>query len=93
MIDSSPIASDHVFQKFLIHLVRRMALAIFILFAVSLITFIASRVAGDPLSLRMSPDAAREYPDLLAEELALDKPRIQQYFIFIGNAWTLDFGD
>ena len=74
------------------YLVRRLALAIVTLLAVSLIIFIMSRASGDPRHMMLDDYSTEEDWQRMGEVLGLDKPYYQQYFIFIGNAFRGDFG-
>lgn len=74
------------------YLVRRLALAIVTLLAVSLIIFIMSRASGDPRHMMLDDYSTEEDWQRMGEVLGLDRPYYQQYFIFIGNAFRGDFG-
>ena len=74
------------------YLVRRLALAVVTLLAVSLIIFIMSRASGDPRHIMLDDYSTEEDWQRMGEVLGLDKPYYQQYFIFIGNAFRGDFG-
>ena len=74
------------------YLLRRLVLAIITLLAVSLIIFILSRSAGDPVSLMLDEYSTQEDIDRLMEKLGTDKPYYQQYFIFLRDAVQGDFG-
>ena len=74
------------------YLVRRLALAVVTLLAVSLIIFILSRSAGDPVSLMLDEYSTQEDIDRMMAKLGTDKPYYQQYFIFLRDALRGDFG-
>ena len=74
------------------YLVRRLALAVVTLLAVSLIIFIMSRASGDPRHIMLDDYSTEEDWRRMGEVLGLDRPYYQQYFIFIGNAFRGDFG-
>ena len=74
------------------YLLRRLALAIVTLLAVSLIIFILSRSAGDPVSLMLDEYSTQEDIDRMMAKLGTDKPYYQQYFIFLRDAVRGDFG-
>ena len=73
------------------YLVRRLALAVVTLLAVSLIIFVMSRASGDPRHI-MDDYSTEEDWRRMGEVLGLNKPYYQQYFIFPGNAVQGDFG-
>ena len=74
------------------YLVRRLVLAIVTLLAVSLIIFILSRSAGDPVSLMLDEYSTQEDIDRMMAKLGTDKPYYEQYFIFLRDALRGDFG-
>ena len=76
-------------QKFL---VRRLVLAVVTLLAVSLIIFILSRSAGDPVSLMLDEYSTQEDIDRMMAKLGTDKPYYQQYFLFLRDGLRGDFG-
>ena len=74
------------------YLVRRLVLAVITLLAVSLIIFILSRSAGDPVSLMLDEYSTQEDIDRMMAKLGTDKPYYQQYFIFLRDAVQGDLG-
>ena len=74
------------------YLVRRLILAVVTLLAVSLIIFILSRSAGDPVSLMLDEYSTQEDIDRMMAKLGTDKPYYQQYFIFLRDAFQGDLG-
>lgn len=74
------------------YLIRRLALAVITLLAVSLIIFIMSRASGDPRHIMLDDYSTEEDWRRMGEVLGLDRPYYQQYFIFIANAFRGDFG-
>lgn len=74
------------------YLVRRLILAVITLLAVSLIIFILSRSAGDPVSLMLDEYSTQQDIDRMMAKLGTDKPYYQQYFIFLRDAFRGDFG-
>ena len=75
------------------YLVRRLVLAIITLLAVSLIIFILSRSAGDPVSLMLDEYSTQEDIDRMMAKLGTDKPYYQQYFLFLRDAVQGDLGN
>jgi peptide/nickel transport system permease protein len=79
-------------------IIRRLLLAIFVLFAVTLLIFFAMRLLpGDPLILYFAQSnvLADLTPERLAElhhEYGLDRPIIVQYFSWIGGVFRGNFG-
>ena len=70
----------------------RLAEALAALLLMSLVVFLLSRVTGDPVALLLGDGATAEDRDALIAQLRLDRPLWQQYFSFLGNALTGDFG-
>jgi len=65
------------------------------LIAATLIVFVLSRAQGDPLLLYAKPGGygvSEEQTAALTKKLALDKPLVVQYFIWLGRVVRLDFG-
>ncbi|MDQ8727449.1 ABC transporter permease [Bradyrhizobium sp. LHD-71] len=58
----------------------------------SLIIFVISRLSGDPVSLMLPMEAPQSAIDALKQELGLDRPLWEQYFIFLWKALQGDFG-
>ena len=74
------------------YILIRLFQAVIALVGVSIIVFTLVRVSGSPLDVLTPIDAS---PDDLARVSALwglDKPLLQQYLVFVGNALQLDFG-
>lgn len=74
------------------HIAGRLIEAFFALLLMSLLVFVLSRIIGDPVALLLSDGATEEDRQLLILQLGLDRPLWQQYFTFVGNALTGDFG-
>ena len=74
------------------YLVRRLALAVVTLLAVSLIIFIMSRASGDPRHIMLDDYSTEEDWRRMGEVLGLNEPYYKQYFIFLGDAVRADFG-
>ncbi len=73
--------------------VKRGLLMVVMLVGLLAITFTISHVApGDPAALAAGPDATREMIELIRVEYGLDKPLYQQFFVYLGNLLTGDWG-
>ena len=78
-------------QRFIL---RRFAQAIFTLFLLSLVVFVAVRVTGDPARALMSREAgAGGAAKQLRKNLGLDKPLPVQYGVYLSKVVRGDFGD
>jgi peptide/nickel transport system permease protein len=59
---------------------------------VTLVVFLMLNVSGDPVSLMLPDNATPEQIAAYQQKLGLDRPIIEQYFRFLGNAIQGDFG-
>tara|TARA_B100000214_G_scaffold371415_1_gene347763 strand:+ start:1430 stop:2377 length:948 start_codon:yes stop_codon:yes gene_type:complete len=78
------------------YLIQRFSFGILSLIAATLIVFVLSRATGDPLLLYAKPGGYGMSPEQIAaltEKLALDKPLIVQYLIWLGRTVTGDLGN
>lgn len=78
-------------------MIKYLSLRIFqifpVLLIITLIVFSLVYVAGDPVVLMLPEEASQEDIDNMREALGLDKPFIIQYFSFLGDVFTGDFGE
>lgn len=76
------------------YILKRILMIIPILFVSSIIVFTLVKLSpGDPIAIMMNgKQATEETKAQLAAEFYLDKPVVQQYFIWLGNALKGDFG-
>lgn len=74
---------------------RRMAYLPLIVVVVSLITFFTLRLpfATDPVTLYTSQNTTLEQEQAIRAELGLDKPVVEQFFIWAGHVLRGDLGD
>ena len=71
----------------------RIGQSILALLVVSVIVFSLARISGDPLDVLLPLEATNEDAARLKSEWGLDRPLYVQYFTFLGNAVTGDFGE
>lgn len=75
-------------------LLSRLFQSILILFIVSILCFGLTKAApGDPVLTYVEPNMSEEYIDQLRVSLGLTKPIYQQYFIWLGNICSGNFGN
>lgn len=74
------------------HIFRRIAQSIFVMAAVSLISFSLFNFVGDPVNNMVGQEASREDRVQIRQDLGLDDPIFTQYTRFMGNALQGDFG-
>jgi peptide/nickel transport system permease protein len=74
------------------YILFRVFQAIVALWLLSTVVFFILHVTGDPVAYLLPPDATSGQAEDLRRSLGLDRPLYVQYGIFMGNAWTGDFG-
>lgn len=75
------------------YIIKRILWAIPTLFGVSVIVFsMVHLVPGDPALVILGEHANKQSVELLREQMGLNKPLIEQYYIFVSNALQGDFG-
>ena len=72
---------------------RRLAMIVPVLLGISLIVFlIMAMIPGDPALAILGSFATPENTAQLRQDLGLDRPLTQQYFVWLGNLLQGDFG-
>jgi peptide/nickel transport system permease protein len=74
-------------------IIRRLLQSAIVIIGVTLITFTALQMSGDPTYLYVSERATDEEIQRTREALGFDKPLPEQYLTFLGNLAQGDFGD
>lgn len=74
------------------YIVRRLGHLVFTIFIVSLIVFFLVRLKGDPISVLVPPTFTEAQIAAVRQAWGLDRPLIEQYFVFARKAITGDFG-
>ncbi len=75
------------------YILKRLLSAIPVLLGITVIVFlIMALIPGDPATAILGSYATPENVEKLNRDLGLDKPLVQQYFIWLGNMLTGDFG-
>lgn len=75
------------------YVLKRLAYSILVLLGVSVLIFIIGNlVPGDPARLALGPRAPEWAVENLRMEMNLDKPLVQRYFLWLGDALRGDFG-
>lgn len=75
------------------YILKRLLHAVPVALAVSVICFSLVQLApGDPLAVVLPADASQETVDAVKAQYGLDRPLVVQYFIWLGNVVTGDFG-
>ncbi len=72
----------------------RLAVAAFVVWGATTLMFVLIRLApGDPAGVLLGPDATADEIAALRERLGLGGSAIEQYFAYLGQLVTLDFGE
>ncbi len=74
------------------YLLKRVLQIIPVLLILTFIIFCLVYVAGDPVALMLPPEAGEEAKEALRQALGLDKPFLEQFFIYLGNLLRGNFG-
>lgn len=76
----------------LAYLLRRLSHAVLVLFAMSLLVFAGVYLIGNPVDVLIDPQATQEEAARAAASLGLDRPLPVQYWHFLSEAATGNFG-
>jgi len=88
------VEADPAEVEMLGYTIRRVLLAVFVLWGVVTVIFIIVRIVpGDPAMLIAGTDATAEQVDALRHQMGLDLPLIVQYLNYVGGAVTGNFGN
>ena len=80
-------------MKFNSFLLRRLSLSIFVIFGLSILIFVIARVVpGEPARMALGPQAPEAVVEKLRQEMHLDKSLLEQYFIWVKDAFSGNFG-
>lgn len=71
---------------------RRLLQGALVIFVVTTIVFVVTRLAGDPVALMLPLSATAEQRAAFAAQIGLDQPLLTQFIRFLGDIVTLDFG-
>lgn len=74
------------------YIIKRLFYAVFVLLGVATIVFFLVRLTGDPIAIMLPENATDEQVADLTRSLGLDKSWIEQYLIYMGKLFRLDFG-
>ena len=75
------------------YIIKRLGLAIVVLFGVTLVTFILMNVVpGDPVLMMLGQRTDPETVARLREEFGMNRPLVEQYLSFLSNALRGDLG-
>jgi peptide/nickel transport system permease protein len=77
----------------LIYTLKRLGVAVLVMFTVSLISFMLTRVSGDPAIALAGEGAGQEEIEFVRKQYGFDRPLIVQYVEWIGKALKGDLGE
>ena len=77
----------------LIYTLKRLGLAVLVMLTVSLISFMLTRVSGDPAIALAGEGASHEEIEFVRQQYGFDRPLIVQYVEWIGRAVRGDLGE
>lgn len=75
-----------------VYVLRRLAQTLLVLFVTSGLVFGGLYLVGDPVEILVNPQADQEERARTAATLGLDRPALEQYWIFLKGAFTGDLG-
>ena len=75
------------------YILFRVGQSVLTLLVLSVVVFSLAGLSGDPLDVLLPLEATNEDAERLRAAWGLDRPLYIQYFTFVGNALTGDFGD
>lgn len=76
-----------------VFVIRRLLQALLVVFLMSVIVFFGVNIVGDPVYMLVSPDADQADIAATIERLGLDRPIIEQYWLFLKGAAQGDLGN
>lgn len=74
-------------------ILKRLLQAVITLFILTIIVFLVVRATGDPMDVMVPTDAPEEIREAMREKLGLNESYPSQYWTFITDAVTGDFGE
>ena len=75
-----------------VFLIRRLMQSVVVLFVMSIIVFAGVYAIGNPIDILISPDADQFERERAIAALGLDRPLLEQYFVYLGNLMQGDLG-
>lgn len=76
-----------------VFVIRRLLQALLVVFLMSVIVFFGVNIVGDPVYMLVSPDADQADIAATIERLGLDRPIIEQYWLFLKGAAQGNLGN
>ena len=79
-------------DKMTVYILQRSLQSIVVLFIMSLIVFCGVNLIGDPVYMMISPESEPAEIERTIKEFGFDKPVLEQYWYFLKNVASGDFG-
>lgn len=73
-------------------IIKRLYYGLYVVFGVTIVVFVVTRLVGDPISTMLPLEATPEQRAILAQQLGLDRPIYVQFFAFLGEVAHFDLG-
>ena len=73
-------------------IIKRLYYGLYVVFGVTVVVFVVTRLVGDPISTMLPLEASPEQRAVLAQQLGLDRPIYVQFFAFLGEVAHFDLG-
>lgn len=74
-------------------ILRRLAQGVLVIFLLTTIVFVVTRLIGDPVNVMLPLEATPELRAEFSHALGLDRPILVQYVDYLGDLTRLDFGE
>lgn len=74
------------------YLARRLGQGLIVVFFVTVVVFVATRLIGDPVNFILPLSASEEQREALRAQLGFDRPILVQFVDFLGDVARFDFG-
>ena len=75
------------------YLLKRLWHGVIVIFGVTVLVFVVTRLIGDPVKVMLPLEATLEQRAAFEKQLGLDRPIPVQFIDFVGDVAHLDFGD
>ncbi len=75
------------------YFLKRLWQGIVVIFGVTIIVFVVTRLIGDPVKVMLPMEATLEQRAAFEKRLGLDRPIAVQFLEFVGDISRMDFGD
>jgi peptide/nickel transport system permease protein len=73
-------------------IIKRLYYGLYVVFGVTVVVFVVTRLVGDPISTMLPLEASPEQRAVLAQQLGLDRPIYVQFLAFLGEVAHFDLG-